>query len=182
MNPYRVVGLLVVIAAVAFLAGYKLGEQRAISAATQTGAVAQTGAAAQAAAVAQTGAAGEQPGEEGGCCGPVPDSARNVGTPPAIPTGSGLPCLAEFGSTDCEACKKLKPVFDELEVKLKGKVDVVRVDTAKYPEEASRWRLRLIPTMIFLDAKGKELGRQEGYLSGEEILARLIEVGIIEAQ
>jgi thiol-disulfide isomerase/thioredoxin len=163
MSAYRLTGLLVATAAVFFVVGHKLGRTSAA-------------APALALAPAQPATAGAEGTAE--CCGPLPASARNVGTPPAIPTGSGLPCLAEFASGKCEACKKLGPVLDKVAARVRGKVDVVRVSTDLYPEEATRWRLRLVPTLVFLDAKGAELGRHEGYLSLDELMRKLSAMGI----
>ncbi len=159
MSTYRTVGLLAVVAIVAFVSGLKVGQsQRSV--------------------IQPPPSQGTEAQNTEPCCNPLPASARNAGPPLKIPTGSGLPCLAEFGSNECAACKKLAPVLDELEAKLKGKLDVVRIDTRQYPEEADRWRLRLIPTIILLDASGKELARREGYLPLDKLLSEIKAAGI----
>lgn len=158
MATYRTVGLVVVVAAVAFAAGIQVGRGM--------------GERAESPAVGPVEGGGEE------CCPPPPASARNVGPPPKIPTGSGLPCLVEFGSDECDACKRMEEVLTELTAVLRGKVDVVKVDTDKYPDEARRWRLRMIPTQIVVDGEGQELYRHEGYWSVEDVRAKLAELGL----
>ena len=108
----------------------------------------------------------------------APTAGRNIGPAPKAPTGSGLPCLLELGSDECEACQLMEKVLKQVALELAGTADVVFVDTDLYPEEATRWRLRLIPTQLLLDAEGKELWRHEGYVSVEDLLAKLSELGV----
>jgi thioredoxin 1 len=158
---YQTVALVAVAAAVGFVAGSKLAPGRAPAAGP---------------AEAITPASGDP--EEELCCAPPPSSARNIGTPPGVPTGSGLPCLVEFGSDECESCQLMEDVLHEVADKLAGKLDVVAIDTDLYPEEATRWRLRLIPTQILLDPGGKELWRHEDHLPAQDLLAGLAEAGV----
>lgn len=107
------------------------------------------------------------------CCSPAAASASSRAKPPAIPTGSDLPCLVEFGSEKSVDCKQMAQVVDEVETRLKGKVDVVRVDADLHLGEVQRWRLRMVPTQILTDAQGKELWRHEGYIATERLLAEV---------
>lgn len=159
MRPYQFGGLLVVTAAVAVVIGVKVGEGRR----------------AERAASPLASRAG---GPQDPCCSPAPQSGANVGEPPAVPTGSGLPCLVEFGADECEACQKMEGVLEELRTVAEGKVDVVTINTDRYPQEAVRWRLRLIPTQIVVNAQGEEMARHEGYLPLEELLTELEGAGI----
>jgi thioredoxin-related protein len=38
--------------------------------------------------------------------------------------------------------------------------------------------VRVIPTLIYYDASGRELGRQQGYIAKAEILATLKRLGV----
>jgi hypothetical protein len=110
----------------------------------------------------------------------LPPAMAGKGEPtPAIPTGSGLPCLAEFGSDECEACRKMSGVMEGLGPRLHGAVDVVRIDSDDYPAAAQEWKLRMIPTQVAVSADGRELWRHEGDIEPDELLAELAGVGIV---
>lgn len=148
MRAYQTIGLLLVVGGLAFTAGMHVGERRS----------------------AQTPA---RNASDGSCCTlPLNPAAQNA-PKLKIPTGSGLPCLVEFGSNECDACKRMAVVLRELTPKLKATADLVQVDTALYPGEAQRWRLRMVPTQILLDAHGQEQWRHEGFIAAAELLARV---------
>ena len=148
MQAYRAVGLVLVVGGLGFVAGMHFGAAR------------------QAAALAV--AAGPAEGSSA-CCTVGPSPAGPASAAPAVPTGSGRPCLAEFGSDECDACKRMQAVLAEAEQHFSGVVDLVRVDTDIHPAEAQRWRLRMVPTQILVDASGTELWRHEGYLPFDEL-------------
>jgi thioredoxin 1 len=52
------------------------------------------------------------------------------------------------------------------------------IDVWENPKAGDPYGIKLIPTQIFLDAKGKELFRHEGFFSKEDILAKWKELGI----
>jgi len=109
----------------------------------------------------------------------LPPAMAGKGEPtPAIPTGSGLPCLAEFGSDECEACKKMAGILADMEPGVTGALDIVRVDTDDYPAAAQEWKLRMIPTQVGVSAEGEELWRHEGAISEAEIRAELERAGV----
>lgn len=115
------------------------------------------------------------------CITPPKDRPGVKREPPRIPTGSGRPCLVEFGSTECTECKKLHRVLAAVNPRLKGRVDIVVVDVDEHPELADKWRLRVIPTQIFLDKNGQEVGRHEGALSEQELFSKLRELRLPSA-
>jgi thioredoxin 1 len=86
--------------------------------------------------------------------------------------------LALFGSKQSAPSKELELVVKEVETRFKGKLDVVRVDAGVYPDEAARWRLRMVPTLIFFDRNSKELWRHEGRLSANELVSKLKSAGV----
>jgi thioredoxin 1 len=74
--------------------------------------------------------------------------------------------------------KQVKPVLEELKKELAGKVEVRIVDTGENPEEADKFHIEMIPTQVFLDAKGKEVYRNVGFMPKKDILAKLKEMGV----
>jgi len=85
--------------------------------------------------------------------------------------GVGTPVLLEFQSPYCLACTAIKPVVDELEADLEGRLHVIRVDVqeAAGRELAPIYRFSFTPTFIFFDAQGNELWRQVGSLDAGRV-------------
>ncbi len=113
--------------------------------------------------------------EEPRASGPEPAARASAGGTTPEQT---LPAILEFGRGQCTMCKLMKPILDELQKELAGKVEIRIVDTSESPKEAERYKVTTIPTQIFLDSTGKELYRHEGFLPKDKILAKLKELGI----
>lgn len=73
----------------------------------------------------------------------------------------------------CPPCKKLKPIFEQLKVKYEGKLNFVSINTDQYKNVAEAYNISSIPTLLFISADGKELGRMVGYNPAEEIESQL---------
>ena len=101
---------------------------------------------------------------------------------PAAESGrsSVLVTLVELGSVNCIPCRMMKPVLEEVERKYAGKVQVVFYDVWK-PEGrpyAEQYRIRAIPTQVFLDKDGSEFFRHTGYFPLEEIEKVIAQQGV----
>lgn len=149
MARYRIVGLVIAVAAISLVVGLRLGRAGSL----------------------QAGALGSATCET--CCLPTSGGGQ-VQKAPAIPTGSGRPCLVEFGSDECAECQEMGRVLKEVAPRLEEKVDIVRVDTDVHLAEVQRWRLRVIPTQILVDAQGHELWRHEGGMTAGELVAKAL--------
>jgi len=70
----------------------------------------------------------------------------------------------ELGSVNCIPCKAMQPVMKNVEEKYGNQLKVVFYDVWKQEQAhyAQEYKIRLIPTQIFLDSNGKELMRHEG--------------------
>ena len=88
-----------------------------------------------------------------------------------------LPRLVDLGSDKCQSCKAMVPVLEALTRNYDGRLEVVFIDVWKNPEEADRYGIQLIPTQIYFDSGGKELFRNEGFSSKEDILATWKDLG-----
>lgn len=77
----------------------------------------------------------------------------------------------ELGSVNCIPCKKMQPVMKAIEEKYGEQVKVVFYDvwTSEQKPFAEKYGIRLIPTQVFLDEKGKEFFRHEGFYPEKEI-------------
>jgi thioredoxin 1 len=79
--------------------------------------------------------------------------------------------FVELGSVTCIPCKKMQPVMKAIEQKYAGTVHVIFYDvwTKEQKLFAKQYGIRLIPTQVFLDERGKEFFRHEGFFPEEEI-------------
>lgn len=73
----------------------------------------------------------------------------------------------------CPPCKKLKPIFAQLKAKYEGKLNFVSINTDDYKNVAEAYNVSSIPTLLFISADGKELGRMVGFNPAEEIESQL---------
>lgn len=94
------------------------------------------------------------------------------------------PVVMELATTTCPACAQMYPVMEKIDKKYKDKLiaGVVYLDDSniqeKAEEYAEKYSIRVVPTMIFLDANGKLFLRQEGYMSEEEVTEVLKAMGV----
>lgn len=87
----------------------------------------------------------------------------------------GKPVVAEFGANACAACREMKPVLETLRREHGQRIEVVDVDLLadRRAGYLQRYRIQLMPTQIFYDAQGREVGRHMGAIGADEVLARL---------
>lgn len=87
-----------------------------------------------------------------------------------------LVTFVELGSVNCIPCRQMQPVMKAIEKKFGAQVKVVFYDVWKEDQKhfAQKFGIRLIPTQVFLDERGKEIMRHEGFFPEKEI-ARFLE-------
>jgi thioredoxin 1 len=101
-------------------------------------------------------------------------SSVKAGNPPAKVT------FIELGSVNCIPCKQMQPVMKKVEERYGTQVKVVFYDvwTDKDAPYGQKYRIRVIPTQVFLDSAGKEYSRHEGYFPYEELVKVLAQKGV----
>ena len=87
---------------------------------------------------------------------------------------SEVPVLVDFFATWCGPCKMLAPVLKEVKDSLGNRVTILKIDVDKNKELADQYRVRGVPTMLLFQ-NGKQLWRQSGMLSKEDIISSIIE-------
>lgn len=87
---------------------------------------------------------------------------------------SDKPVLIDFYATWCGPCQMLGPILKEVKENLGERVSIIKIDVDKNQEIASVYQVRGVPTMILFQ-KGKQLWRQSGVLSKEEIIQTIID-------
>ncbi len=91
---------------------------------------------------------------------------------------SGKPTVLDLGSDTCVPCKMMKPFLAELQEEYEGKANVLVLDVYQHRRLARQYQVRVIPTQVFFDRQGDVVWRHEGFLSKEEITAKLRELGV----
>lgn len=89
-----------------------------------------------------------------------------------------LPRLLDLGANKCIPCKMMFPVLDQLKKDYEGKLTVEFIDVWKNPSAGEKYKVKMIPTQIFYDRKGKEVFRHQGYFPKEDIIAAFKKHGI----
>jgi thioredoxin 1 len=86
----------------------------------------------------------------------------------------------ELGSVNCMPCKAMQPVMADIEKEYVGQVQVIFYDvwTKKGRLYGEKYRIRVIPTQVFLDKDGKEIFRHEGFYPKAEIIKILKKQGV----
>ena len=88
--------------------------------------------------------------------------------------------FVELGSVNCIPCKAMQPIMAEIEKEYPNQVKVVFHDvwTAEGRPFGEQYKIRAIPTQIFLDKDGKEYFRHEGFFPKKEIVKILKKKGV----
>ena len=86
----------------------------------------------------------------------------------------------ELGSVRCIPCQKMQVVMKSIEQKYGKQVKVVFHDvwTAEGKPFGEQYKIQVIPVQIFLDDKGNEFYRHEGFFPEEELIKVLNSKGI----
>jgi thioredoxin len=82
------------------------------------------------------------------------------------------PLLVDFYATWCGPCRMLAPILDQVQGLLRGKLQIVKIDTDRYPDLASHYEIHALPTMV-LFKKGQPIERIEGVMPPEQLVERL---------
>lgn len=75
----------------------------------------------------------------------------------------------ELGSLTCIPCKMMEAVLESIKEKYGDQIEVVFYDVKKEKKIAAKYKIRMIPTQIFLDENGKEIHRHVGFYPEEQI-------------
>lgn len=89
-----------------------------------------------------------------------------------------LPTLIEIGRGTCTPCKMMKPILEGLKKEYAGVLNVEIIDVRDNPGAMKKYNIRAFPFQIFYDAAGKEVKRNYGLPTKEQILDMFKSVGI----
>lgn len=90
------------------------------------------------------------------------------------------PQILKFTSLMCLDCKKLDKVVKEVYPKYSSKIVLVEVpvqaDTEFTKAQVQKYNITLVPTLIFLNSKGKKIYKTEGYMEKSELEQKMKEL------
>ena len=89
-----------------------------------------------------------------------------------------LPKLKMLSTKTCAACVQMNKVLKKIDSNYAGKIATQHVYLEDHPEEARKYNVRYVPTLIFIDAKGNEFATEIGYRSLDEVLEIFREAGV----
>ena len=87
---------------------------------------------------------------------------------------SDTPVLVDFFATWCCPCQMLSPILKQVKDSLGNRVSILKIDVDKNQTVASQYQVRGVPTMILFQ-NGKQLWRQSGVISKEELIKIIVE-------
>jgi thioredoxin 1 len=90
----------------------------------------------------------------------------------------GVVTMVDLGAKKCIPCKMMAPILAKLEKAYAGKAAIVFIDVWENKDQAPRFKVRAIPTQIFVNAKGKEVFRHVGFFDEKSIVEQLDKMGI----
>ena len=88
------------------------------------------------------------------------------------------PILLEFGRGWCKPCKYMKPILDDMSAVYAGKAIVMTVDMDVNKDMVRDFKIRMMPTQVFLMPDGREFRRNEGTLEREGIMQIFAQMGV----
>ncbi len=91
---------------------------------------------------------------------------------------AGKPAVIDLGARACIPCKKMAPILESLAAEYRGKASVLFIDVHGNQTAAKQFRVQMIPTQIFFDARGKEVKRHMGFMDKADIVKELNALGV----
>ncbi|XP_076947847.1 uncharacterized protein LOC143619910 [Bidens hawaiensis] len=82
------------------------------------------------------------------------------------------PVLVDFYATWCGPCQFMGPILNEVSNSMGDSLQVVKIDTEKYPDIANKYNIEALPTFI-LFKDGKPCDRFEGAMAAKQLIERI---------
>ena len=105
--------------------------------------------------------------------------SRAAGPGPGDDGPHVLPKILEFDRKFCPICQASERVILAVKGRYPGQFDVEKL----YIDEAEalfrRYKVAIVPTQVFLDAAGQEVGRHEGVFKPDALIQKLRDLKFI---
>ncbi len=83
-----------------------------------------------------------------------------------------VPVLVDFYATWCGPCQIMAQIIEQVNPQISNRLQVVKIDTDKYPGLASEYGIEALPTLVLLK-NGQSVDRIEGVLQAPQLVQRL---------
>ncbi|KAG1676340.1 hypothetical protein FOA52_001135 [Chlamydomonas sp. UWO 241] len=103
---------------------------------------------------------------------PVAATKQKFGSFEELLAGSDVPVLVDFYATWCGPCQMLSPILANVQKTMAGKIQVVKIDTEKYPALSSKYNVKALPTLVLFKG-GQPVDRIEGMPQEVQLVDRL---------
>jgi thioredoxin len=87
-------------------------------------------------------------------------------------SGSDVPVLVDFYADWCGPCQMMSPILEQVNAQLQGRIRVVKIDTEKYPQLATQYRIEALPTLMVFK-QGQPVDRIEGVVQAPQLIQHL---------
>lgn len=85
---------------------------------------------------------------------------------------SSTPVLVDFYATWCGPCQMMSPILEQVGASLRDRIQVVKIDTDRYPTIASQYQIQALPTLV-LFKNGQPVERIEGVVNANQLVPHL---------
>ncbi|MDJ0902953.1 MAG: thioredoxin [Xenococcus sp. MO_188.B8] len=85
---------------------------------------------------------------------------------------SKTPVLVDFYATWCGPCQMMSPILEQVGASLRDRLQVVKIDTDRYPTIASQYQIQALPTLV-LFKNGQPVEKIEGLVQANQLVQHL---------
>jgi thioredoxin len=85
---------------------------------------------------------------------------------------SPVPVLVDFYATWCGPCQMMAPILEQVGANFRDRLQVVKIDTDRYPGLASQYHIEALPTLV-LFKNGQPADRIEGVMQAPQLILHL---------
>jgi thioredoxin len=85
---------------------------------------------------------------------------------------STQPILVDFYATWCGPCQMMSQILDQVNIQMGNRVQIVKIDSDKYPVLASQYGVQALPTLI-LFKNGQLIQKLEGVMQAPQLISHL---------
>ena len=86
--------------------------------------------------------------------------------------GCEKPVLVDFYATWCGPCLMMSPILEQVGASLRDRIQVVKIDTDRYPTIATQYQIHALPTLV-LFKDGQPVERIEGVVNANQLVPHL---------
>jgi thioredoxin len=87
-------------------------------------------------------------------------------------SGSDVPVLVDFYADWCGPCHMMSTILEQVNMQLKDRLRIVKIDTEKYTELATQYQINALPTLMLFKG-GQPVDKIEGVVQLPQLVEHL---------